>query len=173
MLRQLKDEDYILMHKCMSDPNVNKYMNIDGGKMKPEDCLSFINKTRSDNNSKHFAIADENDRWIGTISLKNIEYKVKTAEYAIITSSEAHGKGYAYEATKEILRYAFETLKLNRVYLDVLVDNVRANKFYKKMGFVLEGTFRQAIEIKGNIYDLNWYSMLKTDYLKGIKNIND
>lgn len=166
MLRQLKDEDYILMHKCMSDPNVNKYMNIDGSKMRPEDCLSFINKTRNDANSKHFAIINEEDRWVGTISLKNIDYRVKSAEYAIITSSDAHGKGYAYEATKEILRYAFNDLQLNRVYLDVLVENVRANKFYKKIGFVLEGTFRQAIEIKGNIYDLNWYSLLKDEFIE-------
>lgn len=173
MLRELKDKDYVLMHKCMSDPNVNRYMNIDGSKMKPEDCLLFIHKTRENNTSKHFAIVDDNDNWMGTISLKNIDEKTKSAEYAIITSSDAHGKGYAYNATLDILKYAFEEINLNRVYLDVLVDNVRANKFYQKCGFVFEGTFRQAIEIKGNIYDLNWYSMLKSDYDNRDKNIDD
>lgn len=173
MLRDLQDKDYELMYKCMSDSNVNKYMNIDGSKMKPIDCLTFIQDSRENKNSKHFAIVNESDDWLGTISLKNIDKKVNSAEYAIITSSEIHGKGYAYYATKEILEYAFNKLNLNRVYLDVLVENVRANIFYNKCGFILEGTFRQAIEIKGKIYDLNWYSMLKSDYINRYGKIDE
>ncbi len=165
MLRQLLEKDCKFMLECMSDPNVNTYMNIDGNNMKIEDCISFVKNSLNDKKNIHFAITDNNDNWVGTISLKNIDEKNKSAEYAIITSSKIHGKGYAYEATKQLLNYAFDELGLNRIYLDVLVDNVRANKFYKKCGFKLEGTFREAIMIKGNIYDLNWYSILKKEYM--------
>lgn len=166
MLRSLEIRDAKAMYETMCDTNVNAYMNIDGSKSSIENCENFIKNANANSNYKHFAIADEDDNWVGTISLKNIDRVVKQAEYAIITSSSVHGKGYAAKATKDLLDYAFNNLNLNRIYLDVLKDNVRANKFYVKCGFRLEGTFRQAIYIKGALYDLNWYAMLKDDYMR-------
>ena len=169
MLRSLELRDAKAMYEAMCDTNVNAYMNIDGSKSSIENCENYIKNANANPNFKHFAIVDDCDNWVGTISLKNIDNEVKQAEYAIITSTKVHGKGYALKATKELLSYAFNTLNLNRVYLDVLKDNIRANKFYLKCGFKLEGTFRQAIFIKGQIYDLNWYSILKSDYEEGEK----
>lgn len=163
LIRKLILKDALPMLQCMKDENVNHFMNIDGKNMKLEDCEKFIHGSFNDKN-QHFAIVDEADNWCGTISLKNIDYKVNQAEYAIITSSSVHGKGYALVASKELLDYAFYELKLNRVYLDVLKENVRANRFYEKVGFKYEGCFRESILIKNQIYDLNWYSMLKSDY---------
>ncbi|MDE6407084.1 MAG: GNAT family N-acetyltransferase [Anaeroplasmataceae bacterium] len=161
MLRELKESDASLMLECLKDKDVNQYMNIDGSNMTIDDCKNFIRNSLKDSLSKHFAIVDNQDRWVGTISLKNIDSKTKVAEYAIITSKEVHGKGLALEATKEILDYGFNTLNLNRIYLNVVEDNIRANKFYLKCGFEFEGTFRQAIYIKNKIYNLNWYAILK------------
>lgn len=168
MIRTLKLEDASEMYQTLCDQKVNQYMNIDGKNSSVELCKDYIKKANQSLDCKHFAIVDEEDNWIGTISLKNIDHKVGQAEYAIITSSKVHGKGYAFNATFELLEYAFGVLKLNRVYLNVVADNLRANQFYKKCGFVLEGTFRKAIYIKNHIYDLNWYSMLRQDYL-GVK----
>lgn len=169
MLRNLELKDAKAMYETICDTNVNAYMNIDGSKSSIENCENYIINANANSNFKHFAIVDEKDNWVGTISLKNIDFDVKQAEYAIITSSKVHGKGYALTATKELLDYAFNKLGLNRVYLDVVKENVRANKFYLKCGFKLEGTFRQAILIKGKVYDLNWYSILKSDYEEGVK----
>ena len=164
MLRDLELRDAKRMYEAMCDSNVNAFMNIDGSKSSISSCENYIKNANANHNFKHFAIADESNNWVGTVSLKNIDNTVKQAEYAIITSTDVHGKGYAYKATMELLDYAFNKLGLNRIYLDVLKDNIRANKFYLKCGFKLEGTFRQAIYIKGNIYDLNWYSILKSDF---------
>ena len=54
---------------------------------------------------------------------------------------------------------------LNRIYLNVVKDNARANAFYKKIGFVFEGCSREEILIKGKKHDLNWYSFFKDDYI--------
>lgn len=164
MLRDLELRDAKRMYEAMCDSKVNAFMNIDGSKSSIENCENFIKEANLNSNSKHFAITDEDNNWIGTVSLKNIDKIVRQAEYAIITSSKVHGKGYAYKATIELLNYAFNNLNLNRIYLDVLEDNVRANKFYLKCGFKLEGTFRQFIFVKGKIYDLNWYSILKSEF---------
>lgn len=161
MLRELKECDAALMLDCLKDKDVNQYMNIDGSQMTIEDCKSFIRNSQKDFSSKHFAIVDNQNQWVGTISLKNIDLKTKASEYAIITSKEVHGKGIAFQATKEIIDYGFNVLNLNRIYLNVVQENIRANKFYLKCGFQFEGTFHQAIYIKNKIYNLNWYAILK------------
>ena len=151
------------MFDCLKDADITKFMMIDSESITIEACADFIADSFNNNNC-HFAIVDNDDSWNGTISLKNIDYESKQAEYAIITPSYVHGKGFSYAATIEILEYAFYTLGLNRVYLNVVKDNIRANAFYKKVGFVFEGCFRQGILIKGQMHDLNWYSFLKDDF---------
>lgn len=164
MLRNLELRDAKRMYETMCDTNVNALMNIDGSKSSIENCENFIKNANANPNFKHFAIVNENDDWVGTVSLKNIDSIVKQAEYAIITSSKVHGRGYALSATREILDYGFNILGLNRIYLNVVDDNIRANKFYLKCGFTFEGKFRKSIMIKNKIYDLNWYSILKEDF---------
>ena len=62
------------------------------------------------------------------------------------------------------MRIAFYELGLKRVYLNVITENKRANAFYKKIGFVYEGTFKKHILINGELKDLNWYRMLKEEF---------
>lgn len=160
-IRELKPKDAELMCKCLNDKSNTQYMLIGGKTFTYDGCLKFINSV--DNDSRHFAIVDEDDNWVGTISLKHIDYEVGQAEYAIITASNVHGKGYAYKASNELIEYAFSTLKLQRVYLNVASDNLRAINFYKRFGFVYEGTFRKAIKINNQLKDLEWFSVLKNN----------
>jgi RimJ/RimL family protein N-acetyltransferase len=163
MIRKLRFEDTSLILEWMHDDRVNKYYQCDFAAMTECNVKKFIENSQSEEN-KHFAFTDENDNYVGTISLKNISVENGSAEYAIVTSFAAQGKGYAYEATRQILKYAFTELKLNRIYLNVLTRNERANAFYKKCGFKYEGTFRKHCNIKGKFEDLNWYSMLREEY---------
>ncbi len=163
MIRKLSVEDISLILEWMHDDKVNKYYQYDFAAMQESDVRNFIDNSLSEEN-KHFAFTDENNNYVGTISLKNISIENDSAEYAIVTTYAAQGKGYAYEATREILQYAFMELKLNRIYLNVFASNERANEFYKKSGFKYEGTFRKHCNIKGQLEDLNWYSMLREEY---------
>jgi len=145
------------MLEWMHDPSIVCFIWFDAMSMTEEKCLEYIRTANSDDNSKHFAIADENDEYLGTISLKNIDYEKKEAEYAISTRKIVHGTGAASTATKEILKIAFEYLELNRVYLNVLKENDRANAFYQKVGFRFDHCEENAIEIFGKLHCLNWY----------------
>lgn len=164
MIRPLKQDDLIPMMEWMKDKNVTSNLQADFANMTEEKVRSFIDNSQTDENV-HFAIVDENDEYMGTISLKNIDNKSKNAEYAIVTRSVAHGKGYAKMATGDILRYAFENLELEKVYLYVSVNNIAANKFYQKCGFIEEGVFRKHLLIDGCLTDIRWYSMLKEDFI--------
>ena len=161
-LRKLEEKDAPFMLEWMHDPSINRFFRFDAEAMTLEKCKEYIIKSNNSVNDVHFAIVDDNDEYLGTISLKNI--KSTDAEYAISTRAKAHGTGAALSATKQILDYAFDELNLEKVYLNVLVENERANAFYKKAGFVFSHTEEKVLEIRGIKRNLNWYYMKKEQY---------
>ena len=156
-LRPLEEKDAAGMLEWMTDPSIVCFFRFDAGAVTLESCRSFIAAANRQENCRHYAIADTEDVYLGTISLKNITEA--DAEYAISTRGCAHGTGAAMAATREILRIAFQELGLKRVYLNVLAENGRANAFYRKAGFRFVNTEKNAVEIRGQEKDLNWYEI--------------
>lgn len=164
MLRKLEEKDAPHMLEWMHDETINCFFRFDAANMTYEKALDYIVKANEAEDELHFAIVDEADEYMGTISLKNIDKINRKAEYAISTRSCAHGKGVAMKATEEILGIAFKELELNKVYLNVLSVNERAVRFYEKAGFSYEGEFVQDILIRNEFYNLKWYGMLAAEY---------
>ena len=154
------------MYEWMTDPEITRFFRFDAAKITLEGCRAFIEKAQSDPDTVHFAIADERDEYLGTISLKDVDREQKQAEYAISTRKKAHGSGAAMHATRLILVCAFDELELERVYLNVLAENGRANAFYRKAGFRFDRTETAALEIRGALKDLNWYELSKAEYME-------
>ena len=166
-LRRLKEKDANGMLEWMKDPKINCFFRFLADEMTLEDVESFIHESWHEfeaGTSFHYAVIDNSDEYFGTVSLKNIDCQAQNAEYAISLRSCAQGKGIGIEATKQILQIAFEELKLERVYLNVLSDNTHAIKMYEKAGFVYEGEFRHHLYLRGKLCSLKWYAMLKKEY---------
>lgn len=167
ILRKLEVKDAEGMLEWMSDPNIKGLFRFSDDALKKENILKFIEMSQCGLLNKHYAIINEEDEYLGTISLKNIDMLNCKAEYAIATRSYIHGNGIAIKATEEILKIGFKELKLNKIYLNVLEINTRAIRFYEKIGFVKEGIFRKEMNVKSLGYvDLIWYSILNTEYEK-------
>ena len=152
------------MLEWMHSENVVGFLANNFSKMKLEDCVAFIKESKQDEDNVHLAICDDNDEYLGTVSLKHIDRRNKNAEYAISTREKAHGTGAAQLGTKEILRMAFEDLGLHRIYLNVIDENKRADRFYQKMGFRPEGTFAEHLYLRGQYWNLKWYGMTADEY---------
>lgn len=161
-IRKLKIQDANAMHEWMQDEDVTKNLAQDFASKTIEDCKKFIeHANQSEKTDLHRAICDDNDKYLGTVSLKHIDYINRNAEYAISMRRSAMGTGASAYGTTEILKYAFDVLGLKKVYLNVIPQNIRARKFYKKMGFQYEGTARKHILINGEFCDLEWYAFYK------------
>lgn len=86
---------------------------------------------------------------------------------AIAIVSEHQGKGYGTEAISWALKWAFETAGLHRVGIQVLGDNPRARRLYERVGFRLEGIWREMYwrdgrwwdDIQLGILDREWKEM--------------
>lgn len=168
-LRELEDKDAEYMLEWMHDVEIQRSFKKDMINMTREDVLEFIAHSKVptklfDNANVHFAIVNNQDEYLGTISLKNIELINRSAEYAIATRKKAHGRGIAYRATGLLLKKAFGDYGLHRVYLNVLENNQSAIRLYERSGFILEGEFRECLDIKGKYMNLKWYSMLENEF---------
>lgn len=168
-LRRLKESDAQGMLEWMSDPQIQQWFRFQAGQKNMDNVLEFIRNAKiqpMEGGSIHYAVANETDEYLGTVSLKNINLKDANAEFAISLRVSAQGKGIGILATKAVLERAFEEICLERVYLNVLSENEKAIRLYKKVGFIFEGEFRNCIFLRGRYQSLKWYSMLQSEYFE-------
>jgi RimJ/RimL family protein N-acetyltransferase len=102
---------------------------------------------------------------IGNTDLHAIEAVTNAAEFGILIGEKEYwNKGYGREATRLMLKHGFENLNLNRIYLYVFVENVRAIKVYESAGFIKEGVLRQAMYKNGHYNDIVLMSVLHSEW---------
>lgn len=78
----------------------------------------------------------ENDRPIGSVNMKDVDYEKGTAEYGIfIGEKDALGKGYGSETAKQVVRLAKEKYHLKKLFLRLYEDNIPAYRSYLSAGF--------------------------------------
>ncbi len=116
--------------------------------------------------SYEFAIRTlEDNRLIGMVGLGGIDWVAGNGWIGIgIGEREYWGKGYGSDAMDLILRFAFASLNLKRVSLDVFEYNRRAFLSYCKCGFKEEGRLRQWMQRGGDRYDLIFMGILREEW---------
>ena len=159
-LRPLMEKDAPRMVEMMQDTRTTQYLQIGGPDYTLETALRFIASTADESENLHRAVVDGEDVYQGSVSLKHIDLEKKEAEYAISMHPQAQGKGAAKAASAGILELAW-SLGLERVYLNVLAENERANRFYQKFGF--RYTYTTDMAFRGRIKALNWYECRRED----------
>ena len=82
-LRKLEAEDAESMLAWMKNPDIYKNMQYDPDKQTLESCKMFIQNSWTDESNLHFAVTDADGRYLGTVSLKNVDRKNSNAEFAI------------------------------------------------------------------------------------------
>lgn len=171
-LRDLDIKDAPLMLEWMHDESVVENLRGNFKEKTLNDCVAFIESANNKDHDIHLAIATEEDEYMGTVSLKNIDRVTNSAEFAITVRKTAMGRGYSWYGMEEILRKAFEDYHLESVYWCVSRNNDRAVRFYDKHNFhetVDIPTF--ILERYHGIERLKWYSVLKGDVLDDRKEV--
>lgn len=115
-----------------------------------------------------FAIESLSDKkCAGSISLLKIYWTERRGDTGVSLWDTADwGKGYASDAMRILLKFAFEELNLHRVRLHngVYEFNSRAIKLYEKCGFTKEGIRRKEFYHRGKWWDVIDMAILDEDY---------
>jgi RimJ/RimL family protein N-acetyltransferase len=111
-------------------------------------------------------IHKETGNVIGHISLGKIDMKNKSARIGKVLVGEKNlrGQGIGSLMVKELLKIAFEELKLHRVSLGVFDFNESAIACYEKVGFKKEGLLRDCRKIGNDYWSLWEMSILEQEW---------
>ncbi|MED1203488.1 GNAT family N-acetyltransferase [Heyndrickxia acidicola] len=113
-----------------------------------------LEKEKKDIDYNFGIFKNENDELIGTIGLFRIfRGASQSAMIGYSLSKEHNGKGYATEAVKLVIDYAFTTLQLHRIEAGVMPHNIGSIRVLEKAGFEKEGISRSNVKINGNWED--------------------
>lgn len=125
-----------------------------------------MNKWISNKENALFTLCEKNtDIPIGITGLFKIDYISRSAIFYIaIYDPNFWSKGYGKEATKLILKYAFDILNLNRIQLHVAKDNIKGVSAYEKAGYKIEGTLREAMYHNNQYIDFYVMGILRKEY---------
>lgn len=169
-LRGIEREDLPTFVRWFNDPEVRQYlMMYEPMSMAKEE--RWFEEMLERKNDFVFAIeAQIGEQWvhIGNVGLHRIDWKNRTAMFGIALGEKAYwGQGFGTDATRTMLRFAFEELNLHRVELEVFDFNPRAMRSYEKAGFRHEGTRRQALFRQGRYHDVHVMAILQSEYQPG------
>lgn len=100
---------------------------------------------------------------IGTIRLKVQNEQTRAADLGFVFHRQYWNQGYATEAISAVLRVAFTTLGLHRVWATCDTRNVGSRRVMEKVGMRREAEFRQDAFQKGQWRDSYLYAILEDD----------
>ena len=167
-LRAVEREDLKKFHEWLNEPEVTRGLAMYLPLSMADEEGWFNALAQRDPNEKPFAIdikKGKNWKLVGSCGFHAIELQNRCGEVGIVIGDKAEwNKGYGAEVMTLLQRHGFETLNLNRVFLRVYADNVRAVRSYEKAGFVLEGRLREANYKHGKYEDVLLMGVLRSEW---------
>ena len=167
ILRPLRESDLDDLYEYAIDPAV-----YNPGMWRPypsrEACAEHLNEMLHEQANDElwwWALECKADnKMIGRCDLKNVVPHVGRSEIGYALNQHYWGKGYATEAIRCVMTYAFDTMNLNRIAAECFTDNAASIHLLEKMGFVREGTVRQDTILRGKLEDIHLYGILKSEW---------
>jgi RimJ/RimL family protein N-acetyltransferase len=90
---------------------------------------------------------------IGQVTLRHISRPNERAEVGFALGGDHHGRGYAREAVRTVLDYAFGPMALYRIEADVDPRNAASLRLLESLGFRREGVLRSRWFVGGERCD--------------------
>lgn len=151
-----------IMTKAMNEDEELAYYNgFYEGVCNEDTVLELLTKWSS--GPMFFSIVNDNDEFMGHISLYNQDHHEQFATLSIYLLKPYRHKGYAKKALKLITDFAFNVKRYNAIHLEVFSFNDHAYKVYEQFGFKKCGTYHNVRYHMGKSYDLILMEYLRSD----------
>jgi diamine N-acetyltransferase len=115
----------------------------------------WIDKRLSDEYGVFFVIADSKTNTpVGYIQLLRMDFIHQRGDLGICIDKHHHGKGYAKDALLLLESYVRNLFNIRKIVLQVLNENLRAIRFYEKMGYRNVGTLQEHFYLNNEFHDV-------------------
>ncbi len=167
-LRAAEREDLPRFVAWLNDPEVRQFLALSWPLSLAQEERWFEEMLKRPPSEQVLVIEVKNEAgWkaIGNTSFMNVDAINRSAEIGIFIGEKAYwNQGYGRETMRLMLRFGFNTLNLNRIYLRVYETNPRGIRAYEHAGFRHEGRERQARFIDGRYCDVLWMAVLRSEW---------
>jgi RimJ/RimL family protein N-acetyltransferase len=111
-------------------------------------------------------ISAETNTFIGVVNLDIEHPYLKDARACLdyYFLPEYWGQGYATEASTALIKFAFETLEVNKIVAGTMKCNIGSETVMKKCGMIQEADFKQHTQFNGEWVSRVEYAILKQEY---------
>lgn len=167
LLRDYVQEDLPVVHKLVEPSEIWQYQH--WGPNSLEDTQKHIDmciSQQSENPRKSFelSITDKATKEIdGAIGIRIRSNVNKAADLGYWIRLDKWGQGLATEATKAIIEFGFETLKMNRIWATASPENIGSLKVLEKSGMKREGLMKKDVLVRGQFRDSVLMAVLRKE----------
>jgi len=177
-LRPLRLEDVNDLYEYQSHPEIVRY--IPWPERSREQVIEAAEKTL---NTGKFDLKESGDFLVLVWELKDIPTHLGVAGKIIgqsnmalrsatdqvsdigwVTHQDFQRRGYAFEATHALMKYAFANFPLHRIIADIDTRNPESAAMAEKLGMRREGEFKDSEFFKGDWCDMWLYAILKDEF---------
>ena len=166
-LRPVSEADADALYALHSSASVLRYWDSPPW-IDPARAARFVAASRQmaeDGSGARLVVERRSDgAFLGWCGLSRWNPDFRSAAITYILGEAAWGQGYATEAARALLGWAFETLDLNRVQAEADTRNVASARVLEKLGFVHEGTLREDCIVDGEVSDSWVYGLLRRQW---------
>ncbi|HEU5486470.1 MAG TPA: GNAT family N-acetyltransferase [Microlunatus sp.] len=167
VLREFTESDIDTLHAYHSLPEVARFL-LWEPRTREESERSLKHRIEHPTIEKEgdgivFAVEHQGEL-VGEVNLRWLSAEHGSGELGFIFDPRHHGHGYAREAAVEVLRMAFEQLRLHRVIGRADAANVASGKLMARLGMRKEAHFVKNEIVKGEWTDEVVYAMLAEEW---------
>ena len=170
-LRQIRRGDYDDLARVHRDPQVRRYLSEFEYGFSDNAIWSVIDWADDIFNRRkgaRWAITRQpDDELIGTCGFHAYDRLHLRAEIGYDLRPDHWRQGIMTEAAGEVARFCFDEMALHRVEADVTEGNAASAALLQKLGFTLEGVWRERFMIRGQLHNIWQFGLLEPEYRRG------
>jgi len=166
-LRPFDDSDRDALFALQSNAHVLRYWDSPPWSDRPraERFITACRQMAEEGTGVRLAVDRVSDgEFIGWCHLTRWNPDYRSASMGYCFDDAAWGHGYATEAVRALLQWAFDTIELNRVQAETDTRNTASARVLEKLGFVREGTLREDCVVNGEVSDSWVYGLIRREW---------
>lgn len=138
ILRTFEESDIDPLSLINQDPKVCEFLPAISNRASTEKLIQIFIHHQQDHGFSPYAVelksTNEMIGWCGLMIPSFDAHFMPAIEIGWRLSSQQWNQGYATEAAKAVLQYAFEELKLNEIVSFTAIENIRSRRVMEKIG---------------------------------------
>lgn len=164
--KALSTNDVQEIHNYASDVEVSRFIGWNLMHNLSETSMFIEEMLRREQAGTHIyasVVLKSTQEIIGTVMMFNFDKEANKAEVGYVFHRDHWGKGYGTESVALLCDFAFESLKIHKLYASVVDANIGSARILEKNGFELEGRLKDHYFIDNTYFDALLFGKIKVN----------